>query len=91
MNNRIALMLGMVLALATAVMASIMPASSESTAESNYQAKLRAMGVPEGAEIVAMRGDDHGNLHDIYYRDSDGNIQLVAPLPVPKETPRPGK
>ncbi len=91
MDKRIALMLGMVLALATAVVATSLPASSESTLEANYQAKLRAMGVPEGVEIFSIRGDEHGNLFDIRYRDSDGDVHIIAPLVAPKETPRPGK
>jgi hypothetical protein len=91
MNKYIAVMLGTVLALATAVIATSLPASSESTVEANYQAKLRAMGVPEGAEIFSIRGDEDGRLFDIRYRDGDGNVHIIAPLVAPRETPRPGK
>jgi hypothetical protein len=91
MNKYIALMVGTVLALATAVIATSLPASSEGTSESNYQAKLRAMGVPEGVEIFSIRGREDGSLFDIRYRDSDGNVHIIAPLVAPRETPRPSK
>ncbi len=91
MDKRIALMLGMVLTLATAVIATSLPVSSESTVEANYQAKLRAMGVPEGADIITAGAHEDGSLFDIRYRDSDGDVHIIAPLVAPKETPRPGK
>jgi hypothetical protein len=45
-----------------------------------FEARLRALGVPEGVEIVAA-GGDADDLHQVLYRDEDGQVHCVGRCP----------
>lgn len=64
--------LGLGLLLLTAIVISL-PTLSKPT----YQAQLRALGVPEGAEVLAGSADED-HLHQIIYRDLDGQVRCAG-------------
>ncbi len=47
-------------------------------ARPNLKSRLRAFGVPAGAEIVGAGQDADGNLTEVRYRDRSGKIQILC-------------
>jgi hypothetical protein len=44
----------------------------------NLTSRLRALGVPADAEIVALGGDGDSNIFDVVYRDGDGQRHRIT-------------
>ncbi|CAN5840301.1 hypothetical protein BH23CHL8_BH23CHL8_13540 [soil metagenome] len=44
----------------------------------DLKSRLRAFGVPEGAEILALGGDGDGYIFDVEYRDSSGKRHRIT-------------
>jgi hypothetical protein len=83
-RRRILFAVGLGLLLLTALVVSL-PTLSKPT----YEAALRAVGVPEGAEVITWGSDKDGNLFDVVYRDATGKEHVLNPLMTPRATPTP--
>lgn len=85
MRKRILAVLGLVLAALMAIAVAGVPSSSRSDIES----RLRAFGVPDGAEIGPVQMDGNGDLLMVMYRDSSGQLHTLGGVK-PMDTPPPG-
>ena len=59
-----------------------------SLSRGDYQSQLRAVGVPPGAEIVAVQARGDGTIITVIYRDSHGEIHTIGGVERPA-TPAP--
>ncbi len=54
----------------------------------DHRSQMEALGVPPGAEIVAVQADGNGTVVTVIYRDSDGSVHTVGGVDRPA-TPAP--
>jgi hypothetical protein len=71
-SRRLVLGFGLGLLLLTSLVVSL-PTQSRPT----FEAQLRALGVPEGVEMVAGRGGPDG-VRTVVYRDTEGQVRCAG-------------
>lgn len=80
MKKRIGVAVGISIMLLTAIAVSSQPSLSKPDLET----RLRAFGVPQGAEVLALGADGNGELFFAGWRDSSGRVHTKNTAPVPK-------
>ena len=80
--------LGLVITLGATLLVVLAVSTVTVQSRPDLESRLRAFGMPAGAELVAAQQGVDGRLMTVYYRDDTGVHMLGNEAP--KETPRPG-